>query len=189
MPNDVPFYEDLPNGARRLDDAVASIRHEPSAWKRHRGTPSPTLLFAAWEDGYTVWTENGIFQSDANFVFGKICTDRFEDAKSILTQLGAFADETLRHVRCGIDCPYEIRRFRYGDKTLDMRGQDHGIWSGIGAEERNLSNLAQLPPDDLRYLFAWTVLETTITSLRPSTGSTIKGRLGYCRLDTIWIPN
>jgi hypothetical protein len=147
----------------------------------------PKLVLAAWGDGQVVWSQNAV-EGGAPYFAGQVPPARVAEALERVTRDGAFADETLGHVRYGPDAGYTTILLKHGGHRLEMSSW-HELYEEAGKLVAGASGLRPLegrdrlaalraePAEYLYYRMAWAELRTLAASLRPAGGRRVRGEL------------
>jgi hypothetical protein len=148
---------------------------------------TPALIFAAWPDGYVVWSKDRI-QGGGPYQAGKV---EFQKIAAILARFGTdglFADDKLNRAHFGPDSPCITVLIKSGKKQVKMRSwhelfeasdklvvTSHGVESRDNA--RRLEVFRKEPADYLFFRFVWSETRSRLTELIPSKGTLSAGKL------------
>jgi hypothetical protein len=155
------------------------------------------LIFAAWNDGYVVWSEN-VVEGGAPYRAGKIELARFQRTLAKLAADGLLNDEALRTPQFGPDASTTIivAKSKFGDTMMQSWHELYEANGKVVATERGLTPLdGRSRLDALRkassaylvYRLAWNELRLGAASLIPIESHQVDGRLELRRGNAYWL--
>jgi hypothetical protein len=142
---------------------------------------TPALIFAAWPDGYVVWSKDRV-QGGAPYQSGNGDPQKIAALLARFGTDGLFADDKLNQAHFGPDSAFISVLIKSGKKQVKMRSwhelfeaSDKLVVTSHGVESpdnpRRLEVLRKEPADYLFFRFVWSETRSRLTDLIPSKGT------------------
>ena len=162
-----------------------------------RSAGEPKLIFAAWDDGHIVWSDDRLNGGEP-YRSATVNPKRFTSAIERLRIIGVFDTPRFNDAKFGPDSQFTTVLIRNGKQKLKMcswhelfesNGKtiaaDHGVTSLSGRSL--LSALSDEPSGYLGYRIAWLEIRLAAANLIPASGAETKGRFQMRRAVASWV--
>lgn len=156
------------------------------------------LIFAAWDDGYVVWSRDHR-KGSTRYHAGRIAPVVFEEVLSNFAREGLLDHSSISQPKFGPDSKTTVIYIKSKDVVLEMESW-HELYEAEGkvvataaglvplGDRRRFDILAKEPADYLFYRWVWNELRLVATSLTPVTSKPIEGQLFFRKGDVYWLP-
>lgn len=157
---------------------------------------SDQLIFALWEDGHVVWSEDQI-RGGPPYRTARIEPQKFHAFLAAAVSDGLFDNKSLSRARFGPDSMYTVIEIKNKDQRLLMQSW-HELYEANGkvvATDGGLTPLAgrslfevlaKEPPDQLFYRFIWSNLRQRAAALLPIESEPVTGKLQNRKGKIVW---
>jgi hypothetical protein len=144
----------------------------------------PAIIFAAWPDGYLVWSDDRI-RGGPPYHAAQLDPQKFAKLIARFENDGLFADGKLNDAQWGPDSEFITVLIKSGKRKVEMSSwhelfEAHGglvTSAGVLLSEKRprLEVLRKEPADYLFYRMVWSETRTSIAALIPSAGQPTTG--------------
>jgi hypothetical protein len=167
------------------------FRHSANGLSPHR------LIFAAWDDGRVLWSENSV-QGGIPYREGKIDPARLRSLLEQMAKDGLFGNKLLEEPKFGFDASTTVIYAKSVEGTLKMQswhelyesnGKVVATQNGLGALDgrSKFSILAKQPAEYLFYRLAWNELRLGAALLIPTESKPVDGKLIFRNGSSYWL--
>ena len=162
-----------------------------------KGLAPHRLIFAVWNDGRVVWSEN-LTNGGVPYHAGRVEPAKLHDALAKFNRDGLFEDSSLTMPRFGPDASTTIIFVKSNDCQLKMQSW-HELYEAKGTVVATQAGLAPLgdrrlyevlseqPADYLFYRFVWNELRLAAATLIPCDREPIDGKLDLRAGKATWV--